>query len=63
MVGGNEEVTKVEDLKKRKKSFALHIISLYSSLPKGPEEQVIGKQFLRSGTPVGANYREGCRSR
>jgi four helix bundle protein len=51
------------DLKKRTKSFALRIIKLYSSLPKRPEAQVIGNQFLRAGTSVGANYREGFRAR
>ncbi len=59
----NEEVKKVEDLKQRTKNFALRIIRLYSSLPKKTEAQVIGKKFLRSGTSVGANYREGCRAR
>jgi four helix bundle protein len=54
---------KEENLKKRTKDFALRIINLYSSLPKRPEAQVIGKQILRSGTSIGANYREGCRAR
>ncbi len=52
-----------QDLKKRTKKFALRIIRLYSSLPKSTEAQVIGKQVLRSGTSVGAHYREACRSR
>lgn len=51
------------DLKIRTKNFALRIIKLFSSLPKTPEAQVIGKQVLRSGTSVGAQYREACRSR
>jgi four helix bundle protein len=51
------------DLKIRTRDFALRIIRLYSSLPKSPEAQVIGKQILRSGTSVGANYREGLRAR
>lgn len=59
----NVEVKKDEDLKKRTKNYALRVIKLYSSLPKKMEMQVIGKQFLRSGTSVGANYREGCRAR
>ena len=58
-----EEFKKADDLKKRTKSYALIIIKLYSSLPKKMEMQVIGKQILRSGTSVGANYREGCRAR
>jgi four helix bundle protein len=51
------------DLKIRTRDFALRIIRLYSSLPKSTEAQVIGKQILRSGTSVGANYREGLRAR
>jgi four helix bundle protein len=51
------------DLKIRTRDFALRTIRLYSSLPKSVEAQVIGKQVLRSGTSVGANYREGVRAR
>ncbi|CAN5310412.1 four helix bundle protein [soil metagenome] len=52
-----------KDLKIRTKLFALRIIRLYSALPKITEAQVIGKQVLRSGTSVGAQYREACRAR
>jgi four helix bundle protein len=51
------------DLAKRTKNFALQIIRLFSALPKTTEAQVIGKQVLRSGTSVGANYREASRGR
>jgi len=51
------------DLRKRTKLFALRIIKLYASLPKSTEAQVIGKQVLRSGTSVGAHYREAKRAR
>lgn len=51
------------DLRQRTKQFALRIIRLYSALPKTTEAQVIGKQLLRSGTSVGAHYREATRSR
>ena len=51
------------DLKARTKQFALRIIKLFRSLPKSADAQVIGKQILRSGTSVGAQYREACRSR
>ena len=54
---------KESDLKKRTKDFALRIIQLYIALPKTTESQVLGKQVLRSGTPVGAHYREGCRAK
>ena len=51
------------DLKERTSVFALRIIRMYSSLPKEPVAQVLGKQVLRSGTAVGANYREANRGR
>src|SRR5712664_3591451 len=54
---------KEADLAMRTKSFALQIIRLFSALPKTTEAQVIGKQVLRSGTSVGANYREAYRGR
>ena len=46
------------DLKHRTKEFAVRIIRLYASLPRTVEAQVVGKQLLRSGTSVGAHYRE-----
>ncbi len=51
------------DLKERTKLYALRIIKLFRSLPRTADSQVIGKQILRSGTSVGAQYREACRSR
>jgi four helix bundle protein len=54
---------KISDLRQRTKAFALRIITLFGSLPKSPQAQVLGKQVLRSGTSVGANYREGQRAR
>jgi four helix bundle protein len=51
------------DLKRRTKRWALAIIRLYSALPRTAEAQVIGKQALRSGTSVGAHYREATRAR
>jgi four helix bundle protein len=52
-----------EDLIERTKRFALRVIRLFVSLPKTGEAQVLGKQLLRSGTSVGANYREAHRAR
>lgn len=52
-----------EDLKKRTKQFTVTIIRIVASLPQTVMAQVIGKQLLRSGTSVGANYREANRSR
>jgi four helix bundle protein len=54
---------KRDDLRERTKVFALRIIRLFGSLPKATESQVLGKQLLRSGTSVGANYREAYRAR
>jgi four helix bundle protein len=55
---------KPQDLKPRTKAFALRIIRMYSKLPKSDAVgQVLGKQVLRSGTSVGANYREASRGR
>ena len=50
-------------MKLRTKQFALHIIRFYSAMPKSAVAQIIGKQMLRSGTSVGAHYREAIRSR
>ena len=58
----NEE-RKQRDLIDRTKKYALRIIKLYSALPKEAVAQTLGKQLLRSGTSVGANYREGHRGR
>ena len=50
-------------MKHRTRQFAIRIIRLVESLPKGRTEDVIGKQLLRSGTSVGANYRAACRAK
>jgi len=52
-----------EDLARRTKAFALRIIHLYAKLPRTAVAEVIGKQVLRSGTSVGAQYREAMRAR
>jgi four helix bundle protein len=57
------EGKKPDDLRSRTKQFALRIIRLFVALPKTTEGQVIGKQLLRSGTSVGAHYREATRAR
>lgn len=54
---------KKRDLRARTKQFALRILRLYSSLPRTTQAQVLGKQVLRSGTSVGAQYREAARAR
>jgi four helix bundle protein len=54
---------KNQDLRARTKSFALRIIQLYAALPKTTESQILGKQVLRSGTSIGAQYREAQRAK
>jgi four helix bundle protein len=53
-----------EAFKSRTKAFALRTIRLVEALPEKPiSSQVIGKQLIRSGTSVGANYRAACRAK
>jgi len=52
-----------QEFKQRTKELALRVIKLVSSLPKNTVSEVIGKQLIRSGTSVGANYRAACRAR
>ena len=51
------------DLRERTEAFALRIVRLYRALPRETDAQVIGKQLLRSGTAVGANYCAAGRAR
>ncbi len=52
-----------EDMKKRTKAFAVRIIKFYKRLPRTDEARVLGRQVLRSGTSVAANYRAVCRAK
>ncbi len=52
-----------EQFKQRTKTLALRVIRLVRALPSEPASDVIGRQLLRSGTSVGANYRAACRSK
>ncbi len=58
----NQQLERV-DLRVRTRQFALRVIRLFSALPKRTEAEVIGNQVLRSGTSVGANFREAHRAR
>ncbi|HEU0038568.1 MAG TPA: four helix bundle protein [Verrucomicrobiae bacterium] len=51
------------DLKPRTKEFARRVIRLFAALSKDTAAQILGKQLLRAGTSVGANYREANRAR
>ena len=50
-----------KDLEKRTKKFSLDVIEFTASLPRAREADVLGRQLLRSGTSIGANYREANR--
>lgn len=52
-----------DQLKARTKAFALRVIRVSESLPPGRTADVLGKQLLRSGTSVSANYRSACRAK
>ena len=52
-----------EEFVERTKQFAPAVVTLVEHLPPGRTADVIGKQLLRSGTSVGANYRAACRAR
>jgi four helix bundle protein len=51
------------DLVERTTVFGLRVVKMFVALPKTEEARVLGKQVLRSGTSVGANYREAQRAR
>ena len=52
-----------EQLRQRTKQFALRIVMLFQSLPNSDVTRTLGRQVLRSGTSVAANYRAVCRAR
>jgi four helix bundle protein len=54
---------KISDLQLRTKQFALRVIRLYASLERSGGADVVGKQLVRCGTSVGAQYREATRAR
>jgi four helix bundle protein len=52
-----------KSLEERTKQFAIDIIRLSSTLPNSPEGREVRTQMTKSGTSVGANYREANRAR
>jgi four helix bundle protein len=63
LIGSMNSLDKATELKQRTKQFAIRIVTIFRSLPHSPDAQTLGKQLLRSGTSVGANYRAVCRAR
>ena len=52
-----------KDIQQRTKAFALRVIKLVDGLSRNRTTEIIGKQLLRCGTSVGANYRAACRAK
>jgi four helix bundle protein len=52
-----------DELRKRTQAVALKIITFVQSLPRQESATILGRQLLRCGTSVGANYRAACRAR
>jgi len=52
-----------DEMKKRAKAYANRVVKVCSALPNNWIAQTLGKQLLRSGTSVGANYRAVCRAK
>ena len=56
-------LNRAKQLQNRTKQLAIRIIKAFARLPKDEAARVIGRQFLRSGTSLAANYRAACRAR
>jgi four helix bundle protein len=56
-------LTRAKQLQNRTKRFAVRVIKAFTRLPKDEAARIIGRQFLRSGTSLSANYRASCRAR
>jgi four helix bundle protein len=52
-----------DEMKNRTKVYANRVVKLCSALPENWIARTLGKQLLRSGTSVGANYRAVCRAK
>jgi len=52
-----------DEMKARTKQFSLEVMRQVESLPKGKTADILGRQLIRSGTSVGANYRSACRAK
>jgi four helix bundle protein len=52
-----------DEMKRRTKAYANRVVKLCSAPPENWIPRTLGKQPLRSGTSVGANYRAVCRAK
>src|SRR6266404_5826222 len=58
-----DRLDQAKRLQDRTKKFAVRVIKAFTRLPKNEATRTVGRQFLRSGTSVAANYRAACRAR
>ena len=56
-------IDRAKELQERSKKFAIRVIHGFARIKKDDAARVIGRQFLRSGTSLAANYRAACRAR
>jgi four helix bundle protein len=52
-----------DEFKARTKAFALRVIKVVEALPRDDVSRTLGRQLLRSGTSVAANYRAAVRAK
>ncbi|SRR5258706_15330415 len=62
-MNNGDTLDRAEKMKQRTKQFALRVVRMFKALPRSEESRIMGRQVLRSGTSVGANYRAACRAR
>jgi four helix bundle protein len=58
-----DKLDQAKQLQDRTKAFAIRVIKAFARFPKNEGALIIGRQFLRSGTSLAANYRASCRAR
>ena len=62
MISYRADVMDKQEMLERTRAFAVRIVRLVSALPRGRTSDVLGRQVLKSGTSIGANYREATRA-
>lgn len=58
-----DKIQFIENLKKRFKQYVIQSTYLFWQIPNSEEGKIFGRQFLRSASSAGANYRAVCRAR
>ena len=56
-------LTFATEMQKRTKTYAVQVVRFFGKLPRSEEARILGRQLLRSGTSVAANYRAVCRAK